>query len=172
MKQKIDSLQQNLKGMQEVKEEINLLKTYRHSKKQHIRQLSEKYLYVFPYQQTDNKKTLYTEAANLFDRSMEAGYEPLYDFGILYEFIDKNVHQYMYIEIKPTKNVGNNIKILPSGEYACRFSPKSYGERLPELFPEIFKKKSTVLAIEAEASTGTLEEIVYEIRVFSEGMND
>lgn len=47
MKQKIELLQQNLKGMQEVKEEIKLLKKYRHSKKQHIRQLSEKYLYVF-----------------------------------------------------------------------------------------------------------------------------
>ncbi|MFP1647257.1 MerR family transcriptional regulator [Enterococcus mundtii] len=166
MKQKIDSLQQNLKGMQEVKEEIKLLKKYRHSKKQHIRQLSEKYLYVFPYQPTDNQKTLYTEAANLFDRSIEDGYEPLYDFGFLYEFAAGNIRQYMYIEIRPTSNKSTNIKKLPGGNYACRFNSKSYGKDLPELFPEIFEEKINVLAVEAEAATGTLEEIVYEARVF------
>ena len=166
MKQKIDALQQNLKGMQALKEEVELLKKYRHSKNQHIRKMNEKYLYVFPYQPTDNKKTLYTEAAKLFERSLEGGYEPLYDFGFLYEFTGENIQQYMFLEIMPTTNVCENIKVLPSGQYACRFTPKNYGENLPELFPEIFSKKGKVLAIEAEAATGTLEEIIYEARVF------
>lgn len=147
---KIKTIQKGLDFIHQAQEEMTRTKKYKDANEPYIRNIPEKFFYVSPYNPEQGERAFYTEINNLFQKSTEENIEPFYEWGVLYEYSLSNIKRYIFMEIMPTTSNHENIKIIPGGNYMCTFVQDDQIEKAPELFPELFKEREYILAIETE----------------------
>lgn len=155
---KIQTIQKGLEFIHLAQEEVTRVDKYKDRKKPYTRSIPEKLFYVLPYHFIQGERALYTEVNRLFQEATKDNIELFYEWGILYEYFPNEIKRYIFMEVMPTTIHHENIKRIPSGDYMCTFAQGNQIERAPELFPELFKNKDYVLAIETEVFVDNFQE--------------
>lgn len=153
-KQKINSIQEKLKYIEETQIEIKRSEACRLNNQALEFDMPEKICWTVSYDKEREDKDynilLNKSLLEITKNNLKIGYE----MGLLYIYKEK-IEKFLFIDIfnKPQKSF-SNIIYIPAGKYLCKATNKSSIQLANEQFTELFKKDYNKIVIETELFTG------------------
>ncbi|GIP44743.1 hypothetical protein J45TS6_32020 [Paenibacillus sp. J45TS6] len=162
-KQKLSAVERSLRFIVSVQERIE--QADEHSQGEiYIRQIHEKYFLVKPVSGFDD---------DVFGELLKSNHTPynpvgeLLEYGLFAEITADGIKRYAFTEIAEKPNKLDNIRVIPSGEYYCKVTPKSEIENAKNTFSSVLQNTAAFLVIETAMFTSKykIDKPFQEVRV-------
>lgn len=109
---------------------------------------------LLPYTGEMDTEEYYHGIDRLFHRAKELRLRPRFEFGLLWEWGEQPLSQWIFLDISLDSlpcPMPEDLRQFPAGEYLFFSLEESGIRRAPELFPELFSRPSVKTVVEVES---------------------
>ena len=136
--------------------------------------IPEKLCWAIPYEGTQNEPAFHAAMYRLISEVERHGLHAGFNNGQLLRWTEQGARAYLFIDLRETGEAlaqYPQILRIPGGEYLCVASRESRITKAVEIFPELFKRKGEIVAVEVELFTEQFSyaDPVFELRCHLSG---